>query len=321
MALGKFIPTSPDKNINRTKGDTKGAQFGHLNTIVDYINKIPTSSGMTLTSAMNTTPQALVLNNVSSTLQVGTSDVYITKNVSGYSTLQMISGTGGYPQIYYNAWNNDVAYAAEATVYYGEHRGYRTSGSATLVKQSVVYHAQDVANSRRGTISWEVQESTFQGGCGGLSISTNGQKFVVAGFGHCNYTGATRTATDYSLPYTPRASFIATAGNGLGIFSAETNGFSRFFVSAGGLVGLNNYAPGAQFHIKGYDGAPGTLAVKVENLVGTVAMTIANDGLTLIKKLALGDGNTVTASAATPSTHKISVVINGTTYNLLATTA
>jgi hypothetical protein len=321
MALGKFIPTSPDKNINRTKGDTKGAQYGHLNTIVDYINKIPTGGGMTLSSAMNTTPQALVLNNVSSTLQVGTGDVYITKNNGGYSTLQMISGTGGYPQIYHNAWNDNVAYNAEATVYYSEHRGYRTSGSATLIKHSVVYHAQDLANSRRGTISWEAQESTFQGGCGGLSISSNGQKFVVAGYGHCNYVGATRTASDWSLAYTPRASFIATAGNGLGIFSAETGGFSRFFVSGGGLVGLNTYNPGAQLNVKGYDGAPGTLAVKIENSVGTVAMTIANNGLTLIKKLSLGDGNTVVASAATPSTHKIQVVIDGITYNLLATTA
>jgi hypothetical protein len=38
MSLAKFKPTSPDKSINRTKGDTKGAQYGHLNTIVDYIN-------------------------------------------------------------------------------------------------------------------------------------------------------------------------------------------------------------------------------------------------------------------------------------------
>ena len=37
MALQRFIPTSPDVNI-RSGQDLEGARFGHLNTIVEYIN-------------------------------------------------------------------------------------------------------------------------------------------------------------------------------------------------------------------------------------------------------------------------------------------
>ena len=37
MPLNKFIPTSPDLNITKDS-DMGMAQFGHLNTIVDYLN-------------------------------------------------------------------------------------------------------------------------------------------------------------------------------------------------------------------------------------------------------------------------------------------
>ena len=37
MPLNKFIPLSPDPNITRDS-DMGMAQFGHLNTIVDYLN-------------------------------------------------------------------------------------------------------------------------------------------------------------------------------------------------------------------------------------------------------------------------------------------
>ena len=37
MALNKFIPLSPDPNITRDS-DMGMAQFGHLNTIIDYLN-------------------------------------------------------------------------------------------------------------------------------------------------------------------------------------------------------------------------------------------------------------------------------------------
>ena len=37
MPLEKFIPLSPDPNIT-TSSDMGMAQFGHLNTIVDYLN-------------------------------------------------------------------------------------------------------------------------------------------------------------------------------------------------------------------------------------------------------------------------------------------
>jgi hypothetical protein len=42
-------------------------------------------------------------------------------------------------------------------------------------------------------------------------------------------------------------------------------------------------------------------------------------GSTTIGTLALGSGNAVTASVATASTHKMAVVINGTTYYVLLT--
>src|SRR6056300_499102 len=37
MALEKFIPSSPDLNLT-TDSDLASARFGHLNTLVDYVN-------------------------------------------------------------------------------------------------------------------------------------------------------------------------------------------------------------------------------------------------------------------------------------------
>ena len=316
MALNKFIPTSPDENI-KTDSDMATAKFGHLNRLVDDINSLPTSSGLTLENPMSSLPQPIEFNGTASTLKIGTSDVIIGNNTSGYTTL-FLNSTVNYAQIYYYANNNNTAHTIETTVFYNEARGQRSSGAATLIKHAIVYHAQDFpGTSRRGSISWEVQEGTFQGGCGGLTISTNGRKFVVAGYGHCNYIGANRTATDLSLPYAVRASLIATTSSG-GIFSAEVSGYSKFFVNSDGNVGLNTYTPSAQLHVKGYT-TTSSLSLKVENLSETLALSVTNDSKTFIKNLSLGDGNDVTSSINTPSTHKIKINIDGVDYYLLAT--
>ena len=39
MAIGKFVPLSPDPYLNEG-ADMSLAKFGHLNTIVDYLNGI-----------------------------------------------------------------------------------------------------------------------------------------------------------------------------------------------------------------------------------------------------------------------------------------
>lgn len=49
------------------------------------------------------------------------------------------------------------------------------------------------------------------------------------------------------------------------------------------------------------------------------AVAASTLGATTIGTLALGSGNTVSASAATASTHKVAVTINGTQYYLLVT--
>lgn len=58
-------------------------------------------------------------------------------------------------------------------------------------------------------------------------------------------------------------------------------------------------------------------AVSATNVTasGTLAVTGAT---TLTGALALGTGNAVSAAAGVASTHKVAVVINGTTYYLLA---
>jgi len=62
-----------------------------------------------------------------------------------------------------------------------------------------------------------------------------------------------------------------------------------------------------------------TSKVTIEDQPGQPAQ-VSSLAAAQIGTLSLGSGNTVTASAATASTHKITVVINGTTYHLLATT-
>jgi len=58
--------------------------------------------------------------------------------------------------------------------------------------------------------------------------------------------------------------------------------------------------------------------------VSTAKLTIEDQpgqpaGVSTIQTLALGSGNAVSASAATASTHKVAIVINGTTYYILVT--
>lgn len=59
-----------------------------------------------------------------------------------------------------------------------------------------------------------------------------------------------------------------------------------------------------------------TSKVTIEDQPGQAAQT-SSLGAATIGTLALGTGNAVTAAAAVASTHKVAVVINGTTYYFL----
>lgn len=59
-----------------------------------------------------------------------------------------------------------------------------------------------------------------------------------------------------------------------------------------------------------------TSKVTVEDQPGQAAQT-SSLGVASIGTLSLGTGNAVSVSASTASTHKVAIVINGTTYYIL----
>lgn len=62
----------------------------------------------------------------------------------------------------------------------------------------------------------------------------------------------------------------------------------------------------------------GTSTFQVNGTTNITGNTTIGGTLAVTGALSLGTGNAVTASVATPSTHKVQIVINGTTYYLLA---
>ena len=92
MSLQKFYPNSPDTEIF-TDSDMTVAKFGHLNTIVEYINAIANANQDISTSAVETQVDLLNGNIVSLTLQADTLLTF-SNAVPGAYVLKLIQGDG-----------------------------------------------------------------------------------------------------------------------------------------------------------------------------------------------------------------------------------
>jgi hypothetical protein len=86
MALEKFVPLSPDPNIT-TDSDMKLAQFGHLNTIVDYLNAYVVVDSLQLAGSGPITATARYISDstgVNSAISISTGNIGIGTDIPTY---------------------------------------------------------------------------------------------------------------------------------------------------------------------------------------------------------------------------------------------
>jgi hypothetical protein len=276
MALAKFKPASPDKSINRTKGDTKGAQYGHLNTIVDYINNNSAKPAglngyvqFNDNNALGGDP-GLFWDNVNKRLGVGTvtpayqlslsEQLYTQKGaylaIDGATT----SGVGNYvgigttnPQAILHILYN------YGQVVRNERIGDNTSGPTyRLVKGRGVIGAPtpNLTNDSLGDLNWQGYSAAGTTAFASRIISTTTEPWSLTNRGArldfiTNQTGTTTAVT-----------IMNAFGTGVNIGNATSD-------------------LGARLGIKGSGSTSATTALLVQNSAGTVMFSIKDNSTSL----------------------------------------
>jgi hypothetical protein len=125
MPLNKFIPTSPDLNITKDS-DMGMAQFGHLNTIVDYLNTYVAADSLQLEgvgplsataryitdSAGNLSSLAISTGNIG----IGTTNPFSLLTVGGKSSFYSVQSAGVGSDFFYSDINPNLTAGANNQV-------------------------------------------------------------------------------------------------------------------------------------------------------------------------------------------------------------
>jgi hypothetical protein len=274
MALERFIPKSPDPFI-RNSQDFEVAKFGHLNTIIEYINSYVVTDSLQLAGSGPITSTARYitdsLGNASaisiSTTKVGigtttpTSELHIdghngfgaslkitTNKVGGVAYVQMISDyVTGFEQYQHGGpgwgWPNWVT--------------NRSAGTAA---------APLAAGSNYGLNEYAIW--SYDG-------TANGQA----------YSMMTRT----SETWTPTAHGIYTVFNT--VATGSTALIERMRFTGTGNITFNNASDTAKVAIKGSGSTSATISFLVQNSSGTAALQVRDDGQVLLNTITSLDGS------------------------------
>lgn len=301
MALNKFIPNSPDENI-KTDSDMATAKFGHLNTIVDYVNE-NSGGGLGLKDdAVFSGGTKIIVdkNNTSSNLAIGTGDNIKIQRPSADSSLY-----GGYVRTYFfndGGGENLVNGAIIGSMEWWAR--YNNSFSRAQFKLDVVYNGN--GSTRRGKALMGVAESSGYGAYQFMMTQFDKQKICVIGHGASVYID---DAVDPLVSYNMHAANIINTGNGsLAPLAIDNNGILLHkFYSNGNVTFGEKTDQGDRIYIKGAGSNSSTNALKVANSLGQELFTVKNDGSQVW-------GVVPTASSDTAVTHKIPVEIDGSIY-------
>ena len=204
MALNKFTPSSPDPNITRDS-DLGMAQFGHLNSIVDYINNTPApvSSGTLSISGTGVVSSSAYQyikdsSNANTGIYLKSGNVYVGVDPTVYnavdpqgSSFKVISGSQSVAAFHRTGGQTNIAITPSP--YTTPASAFGTGAAATAVIVGNAVNAINLTNNGSGWTNLAEVIITGGGGTGAVATATVTPK--------ANYTSAA-TATSSSTTVT-----------------------------------------------------------------------------------------------------------------------
>lgn len=255
MPLQKFAPVSPDPSI-QTDGDMTLAKFGHLNSVIDYINTYVAADSLQLAGTGPLTSVARYITDSlgnTSTLAISTVNIGVGTDIPT-SLLDVVRYTTGSVN---NAYQFRILNSADGQYPYSvlllEHNN-RTGvgnqgGAAIIIKDGF-------ANVTRGELGFDYFNSGSYSSAGGnLRLSNSGQGNLL----------------------------LSTAGvDALRIFKDQG-------VQIGGVS--TNLSSIARLHIKGSGSTSATTSLLVQNSSATEIFKVRDDGAVKIGGGSFGHPN------------------------------
>jgi hypothetical protein len=289
------VPTSA---ISGTSGTIP--LFGASNTLA---NSLITQSGSNVT----TTGNSVVTGNL--TVDTNTFFVDSTNNRVGIGTTSPLSGmmhiygTAGASSVRWSEAATTVGFVGGANgLVSGKNGSFMVRGEAGLVLSGV-----GNANNLYIDSTGDIQTN---------STTDTGEHFIIGGSARVNGTATITGAVTLSSSMT-MAGDLTTTQNGSTYYRATANNNN----AASGLVMTTGNGASLQTWLiaNNISGASGELAFR-DSTLGANVLTLSKGTKLATFSGSIAIANTVTASVATLSTHKVTMVINGVTYYLLATT-
>ena len=282
MPLEKFIPLSPDPYITQDS-DMKLAQFGHLNTIVDYLNGTNALTDIKI-AGDNNTPGYIDFsaNPIGSTTIVGAIRTY-QDGTNLLPTLQFVESGDIYQNKYTGIINNyffqdnaGVNMTNGTGVYQGDYVGRRNGATSTLFREAVTYNGD--GTTRRGRYSMGVAESSGFGAYQLVLTQYGNVKVNISGNNAGSYIDdAISPTTAYNIH---AGNIINTTGSTLPLLSLDVNGLTKHVFQTNGNVSFNNTADMAAIvGIKGSGSTSATTSLLVQNSAGTQLLKVSDDGV------------------------------------------
>ena len=279
MALDKFIPLSPDPDLN-AGSDMTLAKFGHLNTIVDYLNAYVAVDSLQLAGSGPITATARYISDstgVNSAISISTIGVGIGTNTllgilhlksTAATTRMVMDGDAGQSKI--------ITYRTAGLQRFGLYTN-NTAESGSNVGSDFAIRAYSDAGTLLNTPVF-IKRST---GNVGIGTSSPAYPLDVLSSSASYIAQFSNTNGKLAVTYNGDGGVIIPLTAGKGVFLYNNAG-SCFGISNTGGVGINTTTPTARLQVVGIGSTSATTSLLVQNSAGNDALKITDDRVTLI---------------------------------------